>query len=176
MKRLIGLALVVLFAVILGACAKASSQTATAAPQMAEGMINPGDKIGDFLITTGSSDGISYLWEFDWEKQSSDTELYSGTINTDIKLNVSWGVYDDSNSGKLDEFWSGHTYRMFINDRPVNLDAFGSIDVVHPIVGKMRHWNVVIIATKSGEITVRSEGIVDGEPFGDTKIFTFKAP
>jgi hypothetical protein len=91
-------------------------------------------------------------------------------------LNVSWGVYDDSYSGKLDELWSGHTYKMFINDRLVNLDAFGSIDVVHPVVSKMRHWNVVIIANQPGEITVRSEGTAGGEPFGDTKIIIFKSP
>ena len=169
MKRFIYPMFVVIVAIVLSACAKATTQPDNE-------MINPGHKIGDFLITKGDSEGINYLWEFNCEKQSSNTESYSCTVSTDIKLNVSWGVYDDSFSGKLDELWSGHTYKMFINDRPVNLEAFGSIDVVHPVVGKMRHWNVVIIADKPGEITVHSEGMVGGEPFGDTKILIFKSP
>lgn len=169
MKRIICSTLIMIVVIVLSACAKETSQSN-------DEMINPGDKVGDFLIAKGGSEGINYTWEFNWEKQSSNAGLYSGTINTDIKLNVSWGVYDDSHSGKLDELWSGHTYKMFINDRPVNLEAFGSIDVVHPVVGTMRHWNVVIIADKPGEITVRSEGVVNGEPFGDTEIITFTKP
>ncbi len=45
MKRLAYIMLIVLFYVMMASCAKADSESA-------DEMINPGDKIGDFLITT----------------------------------------------------------------------------------------------------------------------------
>jgi hypothetical protein len=65
---------------------------------------------------------------------------------------------------------------MSINDRPVNLKAFGSIDRQHPTVGMMRFWNVVIGADKPGEITVHSKGVVGGDPFEDTTTYVFVSP
>jgi hypothetical protein len=55
----------------------------------------------------------------------------------------------------------------------VELAAFGSIDVAHPRVGTMRHWNVVLEAAKPGEITILDRGKVDGEAFESAMIFTF---
>ena len=171
MKRLVYLMLLVMAAFILGACAKATSQTT-------DETIKPGDKIGDFLITTGEGEDVTYNWELDSAiVQQGNTETYSVQIPVGTKMNVSIGIYDSSFRGNLDSLWSGHTYEMFIENRPVNLQAFGSIDVTHPVVGKMRYWNVVIIATKSGEITVIAKGAeASGTPIDDTKIYTFIAP
>jgi len=171
MKRLVYLTLLLMFAVILGACARATSQPTVE-------IINPGDKIGDFLITTGEGEDVTYNWELDSAiVQQGNEEIYAVQIPVGTKMNVSVGIYDSTFSGKLDSLWSGHTYEMFIEDRPVNLQAFGSIDVTHPMVGKMRYWNVVIIATKSGKITVLAKGAeASGVPINDTKIYTFSAP
>ncbi len=54
MKKPVYLTLIVLFVFILGACA-------TATPQSSDEMINPGDKIGDFLITTGVTFDLSRI-------------------------------------------------------------------------------------------------------------------
>jgi hypothetical protein len=62
MKKLTCLTLIVLFAVILGACNKAT-------PQSSKEMINPGDRIGDFLITTGKEGEVTYTWELDCPQQ-----------------------------------------------------------------------------------------------------------
>ena len=88
------------------------------------------------------------------------------------------GIYDDyPSSGKtLDEYWSEHTYEMVIEGRPVNLQAFGSIDIYHPVVGTIRLWNVVIVSEKPGKISARSTGVVDDDPFDNTAILTFSAP
>jgi hypothetical protein len=104
-----------------------------------------------------------------------DEEVYSIELPVGTKMNVSAGVYSMDGT-PLDEKWKGHTYKMFINDRPVNLEAFGPIDTMHPRAGVMRAWNVVITATEPGEITVRSEGTVDGHPFGDTTTYSFTTP
>ena len=176
MKKFFCLLFIALVTVILVSCAKAAPQTAEPTSQPIEGAINPGDKIGDFLITTGGGKDITYVWNLHSEcVKQGGVENYSCKVNTDTKMNVSWGVYASINTD-LDTMWSEHTYKMFINDRPVNLGAFGSIDVRHPTVGPMRHWNVVIVASKPGEITVRTEAVVDGEPSEDTKTLTFSAP
>jgi len=161
---------VILFAAILADCAKTDAEPAA-------GMINPGDKIGNFLITTGDGDEITYNWELDSTLvQQGNEEIYTALIPVDTKMNPSWGIYAAFSGKDLDTLWSEHTYMMFINDRPVNLDAFGPIDIRHPVVGKMRHWNVVIVATKPGVIAVRSAGTLNGEAFEDIKTYTFGTP
>lgn len=54
MKRLVCLTLCAIFAVILGACAEST-------PQPVDEMINPGDKFGDFLVTTGDNENVTFL-------------------------------------------------------------------------------------------------------------------
>ena len=172
MKRHTYIILIVLFAVILTACAKTT-------PEQVEAMINPGDKIGDFLITMGEEGDFTYNWEIDesaWVKQG-DEEVYFCQVTVGTKVNVSVGIYDDTNSGELESRWSGHTYEMLIENRPVNLEAFGFIDSSHPFVGTIRYWNVVINTTQPGEITVSAKGAEsDGTPIEDTTTYTFSTP
>ena len=168
MKNLKLFILVMFFAAMLVSCAKSSAEPAN-------GMINPGDKIGDFLITTGKEGDVTYSWDLECKRQGRE-EIYTCESTVGTKVNVSMGVYAAFSSKDLDTLWSEHTYQMFINDRPVNLEAFGSIDVVHPQVGKMRHWNVVIVADKPGEIRTRDSGVVDGDPYEATTTYTFSAP
>lgn len=168
MKKLVYLTISVLCAIILGACVKAT-------PKASEEMINPGDKIGDFLITQGEKGNVTYTWDLDCVKQGEE-EKYSCKSTVGTKVNVSMGVYATFSGKDLDTLWSEHTYKMSINDRPVNLDAFGSIDVLHPRAGPMRHWNVVIVTDKPGEITLHDSGEVKGDPFESTMTYTFSAP
>jgi len=170
MIKLAFLTLIVLFATVSASCAKDS-------PESVERTINPGDKIGDFLITTGGKDGVAYVstlhCPYDESAGIESCELAVGT-----KVNVGVGIYDDyPSSGKsLDEYWSEHTYQMVIEGHPVNLEAFGSIDIYHPAVGTIRIWNVVVVTDRPGKITARSTGAVHGDPIDQTAILTFKAP
>ncbi len=173
MKKLVFLTISLLLAIILGACATATPTTAVTPTTAA--LINPGDKVGDFLVTKGEEGDVTYTWDLDCVKQPGG-EIYTCKTTIDNKVNVSMGVYADFSGKDLDQLWSEHTYKMFLNDRPVNLEAFGSIDVRHPRVGPMRHWNVVIVATKQGEITLHDSGVVDGEPFESTVTYLFSAP
>ena len=158
---------IMLLATILFACTKTDSRSV-------DDMINPGDMIGDFLITTGKGDEVTYNWELNSALvQQGNEEIYTAQIPVDTKMNVSWGIYADFSGNDLDKLWSEHTYKMYINDCPVNLDAFGWIDIKQPVVGQMRHWNVVIVATKPGEISVRTEATVNGQDYGDIKTYTF---
>jgi len=137
-------------------------------------VVNPGDKISDFLITTGNQDDLAFTHNQECSKQGNE-EKYRCEIPIGKTVNIANGIYDSQYSGKLDEIWANHTYEMTINDRPVNLQAFGSIDYQHPLVGMMRHWNIVVSADKPGEITVHSKSTVGGNPFEDTTTYVFTA-
>ena len=168
MKKPVDLTLIVLFVFILGACT-------TATPQSSDEMINPGDKIGDFLITTGNGEDVIFVTKlhcpFDNSTQTESCEQPIGT-----KVNVSQGIFADPSIGKtLDELWSEQTHEMFIEGRPVNLQAFGSVDFNNPMVGTVRVWNVVIVTDKPSKITARSTGVVGGDPWNYTAIITFTA-
>jgi hypothetical protein len=174
MKKIACLSLVVLLAVILGACAQA-------APQTAEDMINPGDKIGDFLITTGGEGNVNY-WDQDCVKQENQGEedVYSCKAIVGTNINLTTGLYDGTVSSvpatatpKLLEDWSAFNYALFIEGRPVNLPAFGYIDVHHPVQGVIRFWNVVIVTDRPGEINIRESGVADGDPLKAATTYTF---
>ncbi len=139
-------------------------------------MIEPGDRIGDFLITKGEPGDVTFQWELDSTEGANASE-YHADVDWGTKLNVSTGVYDESHSGKLDETWADFTFRLFIEERPVNLAAFGTIDTEHPVVGEMRAWNVVVVADKPGELEVHDLGQFAGKPLEESwTTFTFLPP
>jgi len=139
--------------------------------------INPGDKVSGFLVTKNEGMDVTYVWDLDCE-QEGDAEVYACKTNVGTNANVSVGIYAPrTGSGKdLDTIWEEHSYELFINDRPVNLDAFGYIEIKHPIVGPMRVWDVVIVGDRSGEITFHDKGVVDGESFESTNTIAFSTP
>ena len=157
------------FAVMLAACGGAAKPEAT-------GPINPGDKIGDILITTGDGEDVVFVTKLHCPSDgSTSTESCEQPVGT--KVNVSQGIYGDPSTGKsLDELWSEQTYEMTIEGRPVNLQAFGSVDFSHPAVGTVRVWNVAVATEKPGKITARSTGVVGGDPWDYTAIISFIAP
>ena len=172
MKGLVRLGQLVLLVLLLASCA-----AAVPLPDGANKPIEPGDKIGNFLITKGAEgEDIVYPWDSDCAKQAGAEERYSCKSAVGAKVNLSAGIYDETLTGKLDSIWAEHTYEISIEGRPVNLKAFGPIDVPHPQVVKMRAWNVVILTDKPGEISVHSKGVVHGDPFEDTTTYTFSAP
>ena len=169
MKHKAGLIFLVLFALLLAACSAASDLLSKDDP------IQPGDKIGDILITTAEPGEATFGWDLDCVKQGSG-ENYACKSEVGAPVNVSMGVYDETLSGKLDSLWSDQIYEMWIDDRPVDLEAFGPIDLMHPRAGPMRAWNVVLVASEPGEITTRDKGVVDSDPFEETSTFIFSAP
>jgi hypothetical protein len=154
-----------------GACAsKAGSSDETSKP------IEPGDKIGNFVITTGEQGNFTYGFSVDCSELGT-ANTYSCNATTGEVINVSTGLYDTTGSGNLDEIWTHSNYQMFINDRPVDLQAFGTIDYTHPQVGVIRFANVVISSNKAGEITVRDSGVFDnGDPFASTSSYVYSKP
>jgi len=167
MRKLNDLLLIGLLIFILGACTKIT-------PQNTNKMINPGDKINGILFTTGEEGKFIKGWDLECLEQDNKTKFTcNSTVGT--MINISIGIYGDQ-KGTLDEYWSGQNYELFIGDHPVNLQAFGSIDIDQAYIGKMRLWNVVIVAEKPGEITIRDSGVVAGEPLEYTTTIIFNTP
>jgi len=169
MKKPVYLIFIVLFVCILGACATATSESS-------DEMIDPGDRIGDFLITTSDDEGVFYTTNvhcpFD---QATMTETCEIPLST--KVNSALGVYGDNYSGEnLEVYWSDQTYEMTIEGHPVNLEAFGFIDITNSQVGKMRLWNVVIVTDKPGKITIQHSGEIAGDPAEGTNILIYITP
>jgi hypothetical protein len=177
MKKFIYLTLIALYSIIVSGCGKATQQPIEATPNISDQMINPGEKIGDFLITTGEGEDVVFVSKLHCPYDTS-TGIESCEQPIGTKVNVGEGIYDDNpTSGKtLDEYWSEQTHEMFIEGHPINLQAFGTIDFNNPAVGTVRVWNVVIVTDKPGKITAHSAGVVGGDPFDYTAALTFTAP
>jgi hypothetical protein len=94
------------------------------------------------------------------------------------KVVLTTGIYDETGSGKLDEMWTdfSKTYKLTIDGRPVDLPPFGTLDRVHPMAGTIRYFNVVVDASKPGEITISDSGELNGEAIQETTVLTFKEP
>jgi len=170
MRRLTLIGFILLMAGVLVACAQPKSTEIS-------DLIRPGDRVGDFLITTGEEGNFTYGFDVDCSEEGSKLKANLSCKSTvgDI-VNISTGIYDDTNSGKLEEYWSNSNYQLFIEGRPVDLQAFGTVEYKHPIVGVIRFWNVVINTSKPGTITVNDSGVAGGDAFEYTTRFTFSAP
>jgi hypothetical protein len=139
-------------------------------------MIEAGDKVDGYLVTKGNPEDVTYHWQLE-DKKGENPNEYLLDVSQGTKFNPTLGIYDGTYSGKLDATWAElSSYELFINDHPVKLDTFGTIDVKHPMVGMMRHWNVVIVADKPGEIKVREAGTFQGDPVDGLLTITIKPP
>jgi len=171
MKKLEVALFLLVFAILATACSGTTTSTASL-----DALIEPGEKIGDFLITTGVQGNFTYPFDIPCtepgENNTSNCEAPVGKA-----INISTGIYDKTGSGNLDQIWTKSNYQMFINDRPVDMKAFGIIEYEHPSIGIIRFANVTIIASNPGEITVRDTGLYDnGEAFESTSIYSFSSP
>jgi hypothetical protein len=170
MKRLAPFALLAVLAAILTSCAHNASPTA-------DGVIQPGDKVGPFTVNRGGSEDVVYMTmqhcPYDSSSGTERCEFPAGTL-----VNVAEGIYDDDPSGgkSLDEYWTEQTHEMVISGRRVNLEAFGYVDLPHATFGTIRVWNVVVTSDKPGEVSARSTGVVGGDAFDYTGVVTFTSP
>jgi hypothetical protein len=171
MKKKLSLLLVLLAIGLTSACSGAVTTN-----RDVNKMIEPGDKIGDFVVTTGEQGKFTYGFSVDCSELGSNT-AYSCKATVGDVINVSTGLSDTTGMGNLDDIWTHSNYQLFIDDRPVDLAAFGTIDYNHPQVGVIRFANVVITTSKAGEITVKDSGVFDnGDPFTSSSTYAFSKP
>ncbi len=175
MRKLVGAALLLLLCVIAGACANTPLPSRAAIVPAENEIVNPGDRVGHFSVVADNGEDVVHIGGmhclFDRRTNTAFCEQPVGT-----KVNVGLNVYARSPSlgGKgLDDYWSGATHEMMIESRPVNLQAFGSVDADDPVVGTVRFWNVVVETDEPGTIRIRSAGTLGGDPFRYTTILQY---
>jgi hypothetical protein len=137
--------------------------------------IRPGDEVGGFLVTTGEADEfVDFLLLFDQICERDGAEV-DCTAVPGTTFSASYLFYGDT-VADLDAMWSAAGYEIYIEDRPVDLASFGTVDFDHPDTGRpMRAWNVVVEAAEPAGIVIRHLGVAEGEPFDDTMTLTVQA-
>ena len=75
MKRLALIGFILLMAGVLVACAKPK-------PTESSGIIRPGDKVGDFLVTTGKEGNFTYGFELDCSEEGSQLKANNSCKST----------------------------------------------------------------------------------------------
>jgi hypothetical protein len=170
MKMPVGLGLLLLLSGTLWACDIAT-------PTQSVDMIQPGEKVGDFLIDKGEEGNFTYPFELECTSEGEDQNaVYTCRATVGEVINISSGIYDDTGRDKLEEYWSTSDYKISIEGQPVDLESFGSINYNDPSVGVIRFWNVVISTDKPGAISVEESGFVENNPFRYTSTITFIEP
>ncbi len=168
MQRFLFMILVVLLSGSTAACAATGSRSTS--------MVEPGDKVGDVLVSKGVDGQFTYGFEVSCS-QLQDQSNYSCNVSLGEAVNVSTGIFNSTGSGNLDQIWAKSGYQVFVDDRPVDLEAFGTIDYTHPQVGVIRFANVVISSERPAQVTVQDSGVYDnGEPFNSTSTYIFGNP
>lgn len=75
-----------------------------------------------------------YGWDPNNFVQQGKEEICSLEFVVNTKMKVSAAVYSTDRT-PLPDKWKVHNYKMFINNRPVNLDALGPIDTTESPLG-----------------------------------------
>jgi hypothetical protein len=170
MKRLSVFVFILWMAGLSVACARPK-------PTESSDLIRPGDVVGDFQVIQGEEGNFKYGFQLDCsEEQSGQKTNLSCKPTVGNVVNITTGIYDDTNSGKLDEDWSNFNYQLFIEGRPVDLQAFGTVEYTHPIVGVIRFWNVALSTNTPGVIKVNDSGVTGDSAFENNSTYTFTSP
>jgi predicted esterase len=172
MKKLVCLALIALFILLLGACAKAT-------PESSEGMINPGDEVDGMLFTTTD--------EIDWDISLYFLCDHESVEETDTSPTVACftipggGVFFGNFSGapynnpeQADEAWQGVKSEVTFDGQPLNLPAFGYLEAeLYDAEWKYaRFWNLMVENITPGTHTIQTVwGDQDGSST-NTYVFT----
>jgi hypothetical protein len=121
MKRRLFFGIVLLFIFILTACTASSSVQ----------LIEPGDKVGDFTITTATDGNFTYGFAIQCVGPGQ-ANAYTCDATVGQAINVSTGLRGTSGNGNLDAVWKNADYKLYINDLPVDLAVFATIEYNHP--------------------------------------------
>ncbi len=176
-KKSSSLLLLILIFLVSGDCGGIGQRPKEPTPSLTRQVINPGDKIGNFLITTAGDSDVFYISKthcpFNNDTKTEFCELPEGT-----RVNVALAIFEDNAPGgkSVDDYWKDQTYKMYIEGYPINLEAFGVVNYTTRREGKARIWDVVVVSDQAGTISVQSTGVVGGNPFDYTAVVTYKEP
>jgi hypothetical protein len=121
-------------------------------------MLQPGEKIDDMVVTTGVHDAFP-LWAVCAPKKVNDHSIRAdcGELSYDnLVIGHTLGVMDLIDPS-ID--WEELIWEMSLDGRPIDLEAFGVYDFVHPdfrskplreVFRVLRVWDVVLVNPTPG--------------------------
>jgi hypothetical protein len=152
MKKLVCLILVLLFAIVLVSCAKA-----TPTPEVVEGMLNPGDKIGNMTVNeyslfTATPNLRAHCGEYFVDETEAGTSTVDCAVPalSRLRFDIGWFAKDEDT---LNSNWSAMAWALYIDDHPINLDQFHLRNVRGG--GQVgRSWTINLVDLSPGKHTI----------------------
>lgn len=134
--------------------------------------IQPGDTVNGVLVTTGNAKD-----EFLFDKVCQDKgEYWICQLTTGDPVHITDPVYGISDAD-VNSQWETFSDTLNIENQPVDLPAFGTLDFVHKRTGyKMRAYNVVLVASEPLTMTINVKGCIGQDCTTDTAILVFNLP
>ncbi len=150
--------------------------TACARPS---GLLKPGDRIGDMVVVKATPDAYR-VWDHCKFPPDTPDPRPPGTYSFNCQvpprkvlwINEGWYAKDQQTR---DDNWRTFTFEMYIDDRQVDLEAFGTIDGARPDGASYREFNLAL-ENASGKHIIRlvhrmKEDVFDG--YGTYKAGTY---
>lgn len=139
-------------------------------PVSVDGMINPGDRIGDMRLTIGPGKSMTEIWQF-CDPYVTDPGVITKECSIPAQnILIGYGSFA-STTEELDAGWSSTTWELFLDNQPVNLPAFGTFDQEDES-GFLREWNVMLEQPEVGAHTLRYVCTESGNLWDITWTFT----
>ncbi|MCC6300860.1 MAG: dienelactone hydrolase family protein [Anaerolineales bacterium] len=153
MRTSVGVVFFLLSVAILSAC-----QSATETPTLPDSaMLRPGDAIGEMKVVVSSNDKTAnsmFNYCSPYVESKPVTLTFECRMPRSDFLFVGYGEIANSQD-ELARRWKLRTWKLTIDGNPVDLSAFGTLDV--DLGKKIRVWNVALENIAPGSHVVRYE-------------------
>lgn len=145
----------ILFSVLLVNCRPPASVLPTATPtpvRRIKGMIEPGDKIGDMVVTFGLNYNVKSIWDY-CDPVGNHLECEVPPMS---KLFIGQGSWSRTTQD-MEEEWKSSKCELILDGQPLDLPAFGTHDYIVDMDGSayFRMVNVVLEQPTLGTHTLR---------------------
>ena len=143
--------------------------TPTSKAQAIEEMIDPGEKVGDMVVMVGQDEKWIHIFEFCDPLNTGEC----GEVPVINNLFLGYGFITDT-SLQMKTNLEKSSWQLFIDGQPVDLPAFGFIDLN---LGRIyRFWNVMVDNVTPGKHTVQYLLDYEGNHYNMAWIFTTPLP
>ena len=140
------------------------------------GAIEPGDRVGEMIVTTGTSQSPG-IFEF-CNPIVLKPGVYSRacTVPAVPQLFIGYGTIEKTKS-ELDQVWHAQAWEAYLDGREIDLGSFSTMPdrtFFETSVGSavwLREWNVLLVEPTPGEHTLRYV-TTGAEPADTTWTFT----